>query len=413
MRLAGFLFALILGVSLGLVPEAAELSAQLPSPTLKIEIAEGTKVRVTFSRKLNERYQVYVTHDLKNWHFFGSIVQGGSQPITIEYPGGANRTAFFRVESRPTFAPVHSRMERGTNGEIHLSFPTVAGRRYQAALSIDLERWDFSDLIDGTGSRESTEIDFPVPAAFFRVEAVDILPLPNMVWIPQGRFVMGSPPDEKDRDLDEDPLTQVVFPSGFWMGKYEVTQGEYERITGTNPSGFNGDPSRPVERVSWEDAVAYCARLTQTEFSAGRLPFGYAYRLPTEAEFEYACRAGTTTRYSFGDDLDYTELGEYAWYDANSLKTTHPVGQKRPNLFGLHDIYGNVWEWCHDYYDSAYPGGSIERPSGPSSGVSRVFRGGGWDWKASSCRSAYRNNVLPTRRSNYLGFRVVLGPVLY
>lgn len=414
MTRAGILLASILGVTAGFVLEAAESSSLSADSMLRIEKAEGTKMRVTFSRKPNERYQLYVSRDLKDWQFLGGIIQGGAEPITIEYPGGADRTAFFRVEPRPTFAPVDSRVERGANGEIVLSFPTVAGRRYQAYASIDLERWDdFSDLIDGTGLRESAEIDFSATAAaFFRVEAVDILPLPNMVWIPPGKFVMGSPLDEKDRDLDEDPLTQVFFPSGFWMGKYEVTQGEYERITGKNPSWFKGDPTRPVEQVSWDDAVAYCARLTQTEFTAGRLPFGYVYRLPTEAEFEYACRAGTTTRYSHGDDLDYSQLANYAWYSANSGGTTHPVGQKKPNLFGLHDIYGNVWEWCHDFYSSYYPGGSIEAPAGPVSGVSRVFRGGGWDYTAASCRSAYRNNVLPTRRANYLGFRVVLGPVL-
>jgi len=273
-------------------------------------------------------------------------------------------------------------------------------------------RWEnFSDLVDGTGSRAVAEIDpSETPEVFFRVEAVDIVPLPNMVWIRPGTFVMGSPPDEKDRDLDEDPLTQVTFPSGFWMGKFEVTQEEYERIVGTNPSWFKGDPSRPVDQVSWEDAVAYCARLTQTEFAAGRLPLGYVYRLPTEAEFEYACRAGTTTRYSHGDDLDYSQLADYAWYAANGSGTTHPVGGKNPNLFGLHDMYGNVWEWCLDWYRDTYPGGSTVKPTGPVLGVSRVFRGGGWDYRASSCRSAYRNNVLPTRRANYLGFRIVLGP---
>ena len=233
-----------------------------------------------------------------------------------------------------------------------------------------------------------------------------------MVWIKPGTFVMGSPVDEKDRDLDEDQLTQVIFESGFWMGKYEVTQREYEKIMGANPSWFQGESSLPVDRVTWEEAVGYCARLTQTEFAAGRLPLGYVYRLPTEAEFEYACRAGTTTRYNYGDDLDYSQLANYAWYSANSGATTHPVWQKKTNLWGLYDINGNVLEWCLDWYRDPYPGGSLVRPSGPAAGVTRVLRGGGWNYEAKSCRSAYRENVIPSRRAIYVGFRMVLGPAL-
>jgi formylglycine-generating enzyme required for sulfatase activity len=310
--------------------------------------------------------------------------------------------------------PVPSQMGLGPKGELILSFPTIEGRQYLAYFSMDLMRWDnFVDLLDGTGRLEPIEIDpGDVKEAFFRVEAVDVLPLPGMVWIKQGEFVMGSPIDEKDRDLDEDPLTQVFFQSSFWMGKYEVTQREYEKIMGVNPSTFKGDPSRPVEQVSWDDANAFCTRLTQTEFVAGRLPIGYVYRLPTEAEFEYVCRSGTTTRYSHGDDPDYSKLGDYAWYAANSEGTSHPVGQKKPNLWGLHDVHGNVWEWCLDWYQDRYPGGSVEKPTGPSTGASRVFRGGGWDYNAASCRSAYRNNVSPARRSAYNGFRLVLGPAL-
>ncbi|MBI4664018.1 MAG: formylglycine-generating enzyme family protein [Verrucomicrobia bacterium] len=233
-----------------------------------------------------------------------------------------------------------------------------------------------------------------------------------MVWVAPGSFVMGSPPEEADHDWNEEPLTRVELKFGFWMGKFEVTQREYERVMGSNPSWHKGDDKRPVEQVSWADAVAYCARLTQTEAAAGRLPHGYAYRLPTEAEFEYACRAGTTTRFSYGDDPGYSLLGDFAWYSANSGNAPHPVGQKKPNPLGLHDIYGNVWEWCLDWYRDAYPGGTVVNPSGPVAGIARVFRGGGWDYKAASCRSAYRNYVLPSRRTNYIGFRVVLGPTV-
>ena len=400
--------------SLGLCFVTLDLTAAESPPlapaTLTIERGAGPAVKVIFPSVANQRYQVYVSRDLREWEFFGDVIKGNVGTITVEYNAPKEQRIFFRVEARPTFMPVSSRLERGANGEIKLGFPTVRGRKYLVYSTIDLRRWDlFSDLIDGTGDLVTGEIDpFDATEAFFLVEAVDVLPLPYMVWIKPGTFTMGSPLDEKDRDLDEDPLTRVILTGGFWMGKYEVTQREYEKVMGNNPSWFRGDPSRPVEQVSWDDAVAYCTRLTQTEFVAGRLPLGYHYRLPTEAEFEYACRAGTTTRFSFGDDLDYSQLGDYAWYSANSGATSHPVGQKKPNLFGLYDIYGNVWEWCLDLYQDRYRGDTVTDPAGPATGITRVFRGGGSDIAAKYCRSAFRNNVLPSRRDNFIGFRVVL-----
>ena len=408
--------AAILSVSLCLMAlaiPAAEPPIQT-SPAPSIEKIPGGPAKVTFQGQTGRRYQVYFSADLKDWEFHGSLIPGTDRPITVEYADAAQRAAFFKVESRPVIVPISAQMGLGPNGEIILSFPTVVSRRYLAYFSTDLKRWDnFVDLLDGTGRREPIEIDpGDVKEAFFRVEAVDILPLPGMVWIRPGQFVMGSPKEEKDRDQDEDPLTQVLFQSGFWMGKHEVTQRQYERIMGVNPSTFKGDLSRPVEQVSWDDTEAFCKRLTQSEFVAGRLPIGYVYRLPTEAEFEYACRSGTTTRFYYGDDLDYSQLADYAWYSENSQTTTHPVGLKKPNLWGLYDINGNVWEWCLDWYQDRHPGGSVEKPAGPPTGTARVFRGGGWDYNAASCRSAYRNNVNPARRAAYLGFRLVLGPAL-
>jgi formylglycine-generating enzyme required for sulfatase activity len=242
----------------------------------------------------------------------------------------------------------------------------------------------------------------------------------NMVFIPPGTFRMGSPTNEVDRWDWEGPQTAVTISRGFWMGKYEVTQGEYLALMRNNPSFFttndvNGHPiapdlSRPVESVSWFDATNYCGALTQRERAAGRIATNSVYRLPTEAEWEYACRGWTSTRFSYGDDPGYTNLTDYAWYGANSGGMTHPVGQKLPNPWGLYDMHGNVWEWCQDWFSDYLPGGIAVDPQGPVSGSYRVFRGGIWDFSASYCRSAYRNNRYPDGRYLHIGFRVVLAP---
>lgn len=406
--------SLIACLSFAILASQGAESPVLSKTTLKIEKGNGPAVKLSFTGSAGQRYQTYLSRDLKDWEFLGDVLNGSDRTIEIDHNTTNSGNEFYRVEARPLSAPVTSRLDRGPSGEVRIEFPTAVARKYLVYSSADLNQWQvFSDLIDGTGSLFTAEIDLSdAPLNFFRVESADVLPLPTMVWIKPGTFTMGSPVDEKDRDLDEDPLTEVVLPLGFWMGKYEVTQREYQKVMGNNPSWFKGDSSWPVEQVSWNDASEFCAKLTQMEMAAGRLLPGYAYRLPTEAEFEYASRAGSTNRFSFGDDPSYQLLSDYAWYSSNSESTPHAVGQKKPNSFGLYDMNGNVWEWCQDWYGDRYPGGVVARPSGPDLGVSRVFRGGGWDYKASSCRSAYRNNVLPSRRANYLGFRIVLGPVL-
>jgi formylglycine-generating enzyme required for sulfatase activity len=177
---------------------------------------------------------------------------------------------------------------------------------------------------------------------------------------------------------------------------------------GSNPSWYTGDTNRPVETVSWYAATNYCAKLTARERAAGRLPAGWEYRLPTEAEWEYACRAGSTNRFSYGDDPGYTELANYAWYTSNSGGTTHAVGGKLPNQWGLYDMYGNVWEWCLDWYAGALPGGSVTNPQGPATGSFRVDRGGCWDSFPLDCRSANRSWSGPGFLIFILGFRVAL-----
>ena len=216
--------------------------------------------------------------------------------------------------------------------------------------------------------------------------------------LPAGQFTMGS----ESGGRGETPH-QVTLTQPFYLGVHEVTQEQYERVMGENPSVYKG-AKNPVEGVSWEDAVEFCRKLSELPKEKAA---GHVYRLPTEAEWEYACRAGTTTKYSFGDEE--SQLGAYAWYDVNSDDRAHPVGQKRPNPWGLYDMHGNVWEWCQDSY-GAFPQGLATDPKGPSSGSSRVNRGGCWLSYAGFCRSALRDGDSPTDRFFYLGFRVACVP---
>ena len=184
----------------------------------------------------------------------------------------------------------------------------------------------------------------------------------------------------------------------FELGQHEVTQEQYEKVMGTNPNTFKG-PQNPVENVNWDDAVEFCRKLSELpEEKSG----DYVYRLPTEAEWEYACRARTKTEYSFADSD--SGLGAYGWYKDNSGKTTHPVGQKKPNPWGLYDMHGNVWEWCQDWYGD-YPSGAVTDPTGAASGSGRLLRGGSFFGQTSVVRSAYRNSNRPDSRLSNYGFR--------
>jgi formylglycine-generating enzyme required for sulfatase activity len=260
----------------------------------------------------------------------------------------------------------------------------------------------------------------------------------HLVWIKPGTFTMGSPATEQDRmDDREGPQTQVTISQGFWMSKHETTQEEYQSVMGTNSSyfqgwklfrlrvwqavmgtnqsRFKGDTKRPVETVSWHDATNYCAKMTAGERAAGRLPAGYEYRLPTEAEWEYACRAGTTTATAYGDSLSSTQAnfaGNKPYGGAANgpyLENTTKVGSYAPNAWGLYDMHGNVWEWCWDWY-GPYPGEGVIDPRGPNTGSDRVFRGGGWNSYGGDCRSADRDYGWPDYRGRNGGFRPVLAP---
>ncbi|MDB6040374.1 MAG: peptidase [Verrucomicrobiales bacterium] len=251
--------------------------------------------------------------------------------------------------------------------------------------------------------------------------ALTVDPLPNpdaarLVWINPGAFMMGSPSNEVGRADDEGPQTQVTVTRGFWMSKFETTQQEYLAVMGNNPSAFAGNLQRPVERVTWNNATNYCAKLTLLERAAGRLPVGYEYRLPTEAEWEYACRAGTTTATAYGDSLSSTQAnynGNFPYGGANAgpyLQTTSPAGSYLPNAWGLHDMHGNAREWCLDWY-GAYPGGSVSDPRGTNTDPHRAIRGGDWISQGRSARSAARAFALPGEVGNGgYGFRAIVAP---
>jgi len=232
----------------------------------------------------------------------------------------------------------------------------------------------------------------------------------KLVLIPTGTFQMGSPIEEEGAGKDESQH-QVTISKDYYLGVTEVTQGQYEKVMGTNPSHFQKRVIRktdskmyPVEQVLWKQAVEFCKKLSELpeEKKAGRV-----YRLPTEAEWEYACRAGSKTAYSFGESQK--SLGDYAWFDGISNVQTHPVGEKKPNAWGLYDMHGNVWEWCSDWYGD-YPEGAVSDPAGPLEGSDRVRRGGGWCGGAAICRSASRGRSGPSIRYFYDGFRVALSP---
>lgn len=217
----------------------------------------------------------------------------------------------------------------------------------------------------------------------------------EFVLIRPGSFQMGSE--------SEKPVHKVTLAKPFYIGKYEVTQEQWQAVMGTNPSTTKG-PKLPVTAVSWTDCRDFAAKLAE----GGRGAVG-VFRLPTEAEWEYACRAGSTTAFSFGDSE--SGLGEYAWFwfEGNSDAKTHEVGTKKPNAWGLYDTHGNVWEWCADWY-GAYTGEAVMDPEGAASGSNRVSRGGSWPYDAGYCRSAFRYGLLPGYRIDDLGCRLVLAP---
>jgi formylglycine-generating enzyme len=236
----------------------------------------------------------------------------------------------------------------------------------------------------------------------------------RLCWCPAGRFLMGSPPSEPERRPDEDQV-MVTLTRGFWMAKYEATQGQWKRVAGKLPGPLTaqlpaGD-DYPVGNVNFAEAEAFCRQLTQLGRQSGVLPTDWEFRLPTEAQWEYACRAGTTTATAFGNSLSSKQANFHGKpYNGGepgpSLNRATPVGSYPANPWGLHDMHGNVFEWCRDWYHAKLPGGTdpdlSDRPA-----TSRVRRGGCWADDGCPCRSAFRLRFEPERRYDHIGFRVV------
>ena len=355
-----------------------------------------------------------------DFHFAGVIDTAGFNSFLLSTTSGNWGADDFTLVVRPrALAPTPARL--GLQLYAGLSVTGVVGTVYSVECVTDLSQtnntsaWRCLEFVQlpatpylwsdksapATGKRFYRAVEFAAPA--------------NLVFIPPGTFRMGSPTNEVGRFDPEGPQTAVTISSGYWMGKYEVTQAEYLAVMGSNPSyfstnyGYAEDLSRPVDTVSWSEATNFCALLTQRERAAGRIASNCTYRLPTEAEWEYASRGWTSTRFNYGDDPDFTDLTNYAWYFDNGGHTTHPVGQKLPNPWGLYDMYGNLSEWCRDWR-ADYTGGIALDPQGPVSGSYRVTRGGDWDENARNCRSASRSDRSPEAGYGVIGFRVVLAP---
>jgi sulfatase modifying factor 1 len=301
---------------------------------------------------------------------------------TFSFYGGSSYpdNSSFRIEGNRLLT---SGLPTGTEYELSIRVQDLGGETFYAEITISvIPRVPVSSNTAVLGE------DFSVFAA------ADV----EMLWVEPGTFTMGSPASEPNR-LSDETQHEVTLTQGYWLAKHELTQAQWKAVMGTDPSKFKGD-NLPVERVNWEEAKAFCDKLQEQESAAGRVPAGYAYRLPTEAQWEYACRAGTTTATAFGNSLSSTQAnfdgtspynGGATW---RSLNKTANVGSYAANAWGFHDMHGNVFEWCADWYGN-YPFGSVADPAGASSGTLRGTRGGCWLRNGMYCRSAFRFRAHP------------------
>ncbi|HVU16328.1 MAG TPA: SUMF1/EgtB/PvdO family nonheme iron enzyme [Candidatus Didemnitutus sp.] len=308
-----------------------------------------------------------------------SLVRSTGRIVITGSPSGAE---VFDGERRLGTLPLT--LDAQSAGPVHV---TVRARGFQSqSLNGDLARHGELKLSASLEKLPTIE-----PGARWTIAD----PRLEMMPIAAGAFLLGS----ESGDKDEAPVTRVTLSHPFWISRTEITQAQWSAVMGKNPSQFQG-ADRPVEQVDWNDAVKYCQLLTDRGRTAGWLPAGYEFHLPTEAQWEYACRAGTTDE--FGGDS-----AEVMWFSDNGANETHPVGGKKANAWGLSDMHGNVWEWCLDWYGH-YPGGSVADPTGPVTGTRRVVRGGSWSSSSSRARASVRDGWKPQEKGNTVGLRIVL-----
>ncbi|MDF1837035.1 MAG: formylglycine-generating enzyme family protein [Planctomycetota bacterium] len=335
------------------------------------------------------------------------VGSGTSARFGYNTSGGSNSMGLF--DSAGTLQNIAGTSTVGSGFDVPDSIPGSVPITIISGDTWHFQLW-YRDTPSAPGSSNFTNgvsVTFPT--------VVTPTPIPGMVLIPPGTFDMGSnaaPGAPYLGDISTQPVHSVTISRSFWMGETEVTQAQFQAVMGTNPSSFPG-PNRPVERVSWNGARAFCAALTAQELAAGNLLPGMEYRLPTEAEWEYACRAGSQTEFHFGTDLVCSDARFNFSYHSNSgcaSNASTVVGSYPPNAFGLHDMHGNLWEWCLDTYDQ-YPGAAQTDPLVSGNSSYRIVRGGDSLNSSAHCRSAFRLSI-PTFPARTVGFRVVLGAIL-
>jgi formylglycine-generating enzyme required for sulfatase activity len=331
-------------------------------------------------------------------------------------------TLLVTLATAPAQTPPALSLKFGT-GTVQISVSADAGSpcSIQFATNLAAQWLTLTNLTVTGGVAQAADTVTGGGPRFYRV----VIPVPtNLIWVPAGAFVMGSPTNELERGTNE-TQHNVTLTRGFFIGGFLVRQSDYLSLMHTNPSYYTpsnhltADLNRPVEQVSWFEASNYCAALTQQEQANGQIFTNWEYRLPTEAEWEFACRAGTTNAFYLGSSLlsgmaNFNGQYEYVGgtgtvYDGSGIFTnrTVAVGGYLANPLGLYDMAGNVWEWCEDWFGN-YPTTSVTDPQGPASGSTRVFRGGSLNATGRLCRSANRNDAQPGTAVNTIGFRVVL-----
>jgi formylglycine-generating enzyme required for sulfatase activity len=326
--------------------------------------------------------------------------------------------ATVRVHAAETETVSISGHELTREGKFRFRFEAKTGQTYPVEMSADFLEWVPLTNIVGVDGSVWVQDDQATntPRRYYNIGAhPGPTPITNMVYIAPGTFTMGSPAFEFGRGTNEGPQTVVTLSRSFWIGKYEVNREDYAGLTGDFSAMSYYDGTLPVDIATWNAATNFCHKLNERERAAGRLPAGYVYRLPTEAEWEYVCRAGTTTPVALGDGVSLSSHqanfdGGFPYGDAPSgpYRLGNTRGGTFPgNAWGVYDMHGNVWEWVQDIYQP-YPGGAVSDPTGAPTGIFRILRGGGYSSIGSHCRSAKRDIRSASYRNFGQGFRVVL-----